>query len=155
MKSVSIMLAFAFALSVSAVAQTNSAKRVKEFNLNKTIALSGYDPVAYFKHGKAVEGKKEYAVTTEGVTFYCSSSSNKDLLQKNPLAYEPQYGGWCAYAMGSNGEKVEVDPETFKIIDNKLYLYYNAYFNNTLKNWNKDETNLKQKADVNWSKFYK
>ena len=109
MKSISILLTLVFAFCSGVMAQTNSAKRVKEFNLNKTIAISGYDPVAYFKQGKAVEGKKEYAVITEGVTYYCSSSTNKELLQKNPSAYEPHYGGWCAYAMGSSGEKVEVD----------------------------------------------
>jgi hypothetical protein len=57
--------------------------------------------------------------------------------------------------MGSSGGKVEINPETFKIIDGKLYLFYNEYFNNTLKSWNKDEDNLKSKADTNWKKFYK
>jgi len=54
--------------------------------------------------------------------------------------------------MGKNGEKVEINPETFKIINNRLYLFYNKYFNNTLNSWNKDELNLKAKADVNWQK---
>ena len=81
----------------------------------------------------------------------CNNVTNN---KKNPLNYEPQYGGWCAYAMGKDGSKVEVDPETFKIIDGKLYLYYNKFFNNTLKSWNKDETNLKSRADLNWKKFY-
>jgi len=79
---------------------------------------------------------------------------DKEEFKKNPSRYEPQYGGWCAYAMGKDGSKVEVDPETFKIIDGKLYLYYNKFFNNTLKSWNKDEPNLKAKADVNWKQFY-
>jgi hypothetical protein len=57
--------------------------------------------------------------------------------------------------MGSSAEKVEVDPETFKIVDGKLHLFYNAYFNNTLKSWNKDEVNLKAKADSNWKKIIK
>ena len=57
--------------------------------------------------------------------------------------------------MGANGEKVEIDPSTFKILDGKLYLFYNAYFNNTLKSWNKDEKNLKDKADRNWSNLIK
>ena len=51
--------------------------------------------------------------------------------------------------------KVEINPETFKIIDGKLYLFYNAYFNNTLKIWNKEEMSLKVKADNNWKKIYK
>ena len=154
-KLTSIIFILFFAFATSILAQTNADKRVKGFNLNKTVALSGHDPVAYFKQSKAVEGKKEFAATFEGVTYYFSSASNKETFLKSPSFYEPQYGGWCAYAMGSSGEKVEVDPETFKIIDNKLYLFYNAYFNNTLKSWNKDEINLKRKADVNWIKFNK
>ena len=69
--------------------------------------------------------------------------------------YEPQYGGWCAYAMGTSGEKVKVDPETFKIIDGRLFLFYNAFFNNTLNSWNKDEKNYHTKADQNWKTILK
>ena len=129
------------------------AKRIKEFNLENKVALQGYDPVAYFTQKKAVKGKTALASNYEGVTYYFSSQANKEAFVKNPSGYEPQYGGWCAFAMGSSGEKVEIDPETFKILDGKLYLFYNAYFNNTLKSWNKDETNLKKKADANWKKF--
>jgi len=101
--------------------------------------------VAYFTQKKAVKGKSLITSTYEGVIYYFSTQANKDAFLKSPSSYEPQYGGWCAYAMGSSGEKVEIDPETFKIIEGKLYLFYNAYFNNTLKSWNKDETNLKKK----------
>ena len=79
----------------------------------------------------------------------------QDSFAKNPAGFEPQYGGWCAYAMGSSGEKVEINPETFKIVEGKLYLFYNAFFNNTLKSWNKEEAQLKAKADSNWKKIIK
>ena len=75
--------------------------------------------------------------------------------KKDPTKYEPQYGGWCAYAMGAKGEKVEINPETFKIVDGKLYLFYNRFFSNTLTDWNKDEAHLKKQADVNWQKTFK
>jgi YHS domain-containing protein len=133
----------------------NDARRVSEFNLEGKVAIQGYDPVAYFKQGKALKGKNELTATYEGVIYKFSSVANKDLFVKNASSYEPKYGGWCAYAMGSSGEKVEINPETFKIIDGKLFLFYNAYFNNTLKSWNKDETGLKAKADSNWKKIYK
>jgi len=141
-------------LSITTFAQTVT-KRTTEFNLEKKVAIQGYDPVAYFKQKKAVKGKKELSSSFEGVIYYFSSQANKDTFAKSPSSYEPQYGGWCAYAMGANNEKVEIDPETFKIIEGKLYLFYNAYFNNTLKSWNKDETNLKKKADANWAKIIK
>jgi YHS domain-containing protein len=135
-------------------AQT-AAKRKAEFNLEKNIAIQGYDPVAYFTQKKAVKGKATIAATYEGVIYYFATQADKDLFTKNPSNYEPQYGGWCSYAMGSSGEKVEIDPETFKIVDGKLNLFYNAYFNNTLKTWNKDEARLKTKADANWKKTIK
>jgi len=141
-------------VSIASFAQ-NDSKRIAQYNLENKVAILGYDPVAYFNVGKAVKGKKEIASNYQGVIYKFSSNENKDAFVKNPSKYEPQYGGWCAYAMGSAGEKVEINPETFKIIDGKLYLYYNAYLNNTLKSWNKDESNLKSKADNNWKKFYK
>lgn len=138
-----------FGFSVFAVAQ----QRTKDFNLEKGVAIQGYDPVAYFVQGKAIKGNTAFAVNAEGVTYYLSSKANKDLFLKNYKMYEPQYGGWCAYAMGATGEKVEVDPETFKVLDGKLYLFYHTWVNNTLTKWNKDESRLKQSADKNWIKL--
>ncbi|TDO77316.1 YHS domain-containing protein [Flavobacterium chryseum] len=133
----------------------NDAKRVNQYNLENKVAIQGYDPVGYFNQGKAIKGKKEISTSYQGVTYNFSSNENKNAFIKNPSKYEPQYGGWCAYAMGSAGEKVEINPETFKVVDGKLFLFYNAYFNNTLKSWNKDEGNLKTQADNNWKKIYK
>ncbi|MBS1933633.1 MAG: YHS domain-containing protein [Bacteroidetes bacterium] len=140
--------------SLASLAQDAPAVRKKNFNLSDGIGIKGYDPVAYFTQNKAVKGSKEMAVAFEGVTYYFSSAANKEEFKKNPAKYEPQYGGWCAYAMGKNGTKVEVDPETFKLIDGKLFLFYNQFFNNTLKSWNKDEANLHKSADANWQKLY-
>ena len=75
--------------------------------------------------------------------------------KKDPAKYEPVYGGWCAFALGDYGEKVEINPSSFKIIGGKTYLFYNKFFNNTLTSWNKDEANLKKKADQNWKKTTK
>ncbi|URC13231.1 YHS domain-containing (seleno)protein [Flavobacterium sp. B183] len=131
----------------------NDAKRISQYNLENKVAIQGYDPVAYFSPGKAIKGKNELSASYQGVIYKFSSNENKQEFLKNPSRYEPQYGGWCAYALGSSGEKVEINPETFKIIDGKLYLFYNAYFNNTLKSWNKNQTNLKKQADENWKKI--
>lgn len=153
MKKLALLL-FVALLSATTFAQT-AAKRKSEFNLEKNVAIQGYDPVTYFTQKKAVKGKSSIAASYEGVTYNFATQADKDLFLKNPAQYEPQYGGWCSYAMGATGEKVEVDPETFKIVDGKLNLFYNAFFNNTLKTWNKDEAKFKAKADANWKKFIK
>lgn len=148
------LLMFITLVTIASSAQ-NVTKRIAAYNLEKRVAIQGYDPVGYFKQNKAVKGKAALATTYEGVTYYFSSPANKDSFAKNPAGFEPQYGGWCAYAMGSSAEKVEINPETFKIVEGKLYLFYNAFFNNTLKSWNKEESQLKAKADSNWKKIIK
>jgi YHS domain-containing protein len=130
-------------------------KRQQGFNVStRHIAIQGYDPVAYFIQGKAIEGKAAHAVMHEGITYHFSSQENKAKFLVQPAKYEPQYGGWCAYAMGATGEKVPVDPETFKIVNGKLFLFYNKFFNNTLKSWNKDEKALNTRADTNWANLF-
>jgi YHS domain-containing protein len=136
------------------IANAQSSARAKEFNLEKGVAIQGYDPVAYFSQDKAVKGNQQFAAVADGVTYHFSSAANKDLFVRDYKKYEPQYGGWCAYAMGAANEKVEIDPETFKILNGKLYLFYHSWVNNTLNKWNKDEANLKTKADKNWMAIF-
>ena len=153
---ISLQVVFCFTILSHAQNKTGEAQvRSKHFNVNSSgLAIEGYDPVAYFS-GKAQKGNATISFLYNGITYRFSTAANLILFKAAPEKYEPAYGGWCAYAMGSSGEKVEVDPETFKIVNGELYLFYNAYFNNTLKTWNKNEKNLNQKADANWKKLYK
>src|SRR5271156_1750216 len=150
MKSTSLFIFLITLFCSYSIGQT--VIRQKNFNLSKNLAIEGYDPVSYFK-GKTEQGSATYSFAYDGITYHFNNAANPAAFKKNPAGYEPQYGGWCAYAMGSTGEKVEVDPETYKIIDGKLYLFYNHFFNNTLKTWNKSEAELKPKADANWQKI--
>jgi len=151
MKKILNFLSLILFLNVGAFAQNTPSHGVN-CNIDASgLAIEGYDPVAYFS-GNAVEGSKEYSYTIDGTTYRFANAGNRDLFKAAPAKYRPQYGGWCAYAMGAKGEKVEIDPKTFKILNGKLYLFYNKFFNNTLKSWNKDEANLKVKADANWTK---
>lgn len=140
-------------LTLSTAQAQTERDRSKLFNLDKGVAIQGYDPVGYFVNHKATKGSSQFATTYKGVTYQFASAANRDLFLKNPTAYEPTYGGWCAYAMGATGEKVEIDPETFEVRDGKLNLFYHALFNNTLPKWQKDEPNLHRKADQNWTKI--
>ncbi len=147
-----ILFSLLFGSCLSATFAQDAPLRKKEYNLEDGVAISGYDPVAYFTAHKAVKGSKYNAVVDQGVTYYFASPTAAAEFKKDPAKYEPAYGGWCAYAMGNSGEKVSVDPKTFKLVDGKLNLFYNKFFTNTLTSWNKDESNLKKKADSNWAK---
>ena len=50
-------------------------------------------------------------------------------------------------------EFVDVDPKTFKLIDQKLFLFYNGWLGNTLKKWNKNEVELHTKAESSWKRI--
>jgi len=152
MKVLLIMLCMFFA---SAAFSQSEAFRIKQFNLDDGVAIKGYDPVTYFTAGKAEKGKSSFATIYKGVSYHFKDAEDLKTFQANPEKFEPQYGGWCAYAMGHDGSKVQVDPETFKIINGKLFLFYNRFFNNTLKSWNEDESKLHAQADENWQKFLK
>ncbi len=138
-------------VSTMVFAQTED-QRKSNYNIKKGVAIGGYDPVSYFDN-KPAEGKPEFAYSFKGVSYRFSTSSNQKRFIATPEKFEPAYGGWCAYAMGENGEKVKIDPETHKILDGRLYLFYNFWGNNTLTDWNKNENILKTKGDQHWKKF--
>jgi YHS domain-containing protein len=150
MKRIFIFL-FLSVVAFAAYPQTDGIRQ-KNFNTKKNLALEGYDPVSYFDN-QPVEGKETLTITHKGITYYFSNATNLSKFKSAPGKYEPAYGGWCAYAMGETGEKVKVDPETYKIVEGKLYLFYNFWGNNTLETWNERERDLRMKADKNWQKI--
>lgn len=130
----------------------SKAQNKQHYNLKSNLAIQGYDPVSYFGNSPQ-KGAKSNAYTYKGVTYRFANADNLKKFKANPGKYMPQYGGWCAYAMGKDGSKVDINPKTYKITDGKLYLFYNAWGTNTLKYWNKDEKGLKSKADSFWQKL--
>jgi len=150
-----IIIQFLVMLAVSGLATTPAySKEANRLNLNSSgLALQGYDPVSYHKNGPR-KGKQEYTFTLDGVTYLFSSPDNRELFLNNPTPYIPAYGGWCAWAM-LEGDKVEVDPETFKVVEGRTLLFYNSFFTNTLNDWNdlaksENEEKLVQEAQSHW-----
>ncbi len=144
------LILFVFALiSLSVSAQETS------YNLKRGAVANGYDVVAYFSN-KAIRGSKKHTYTYDNVSFRFSSLKNLTTFKKNPKKYIPQYGGYCAYAIGIKGEKVGINPKTFEIRDGKLYLFYNSWGTNTLNMWLKENPDeLKKKADQKWAEIHK
>ena len=128
--------------------------RKNHFNIKKGIALEGFDPLTYFS-GLPLEGDPKIKFQYKGIVYQFVSQTNLNKFRSSPDKFEPAYGGWCAYAMGATGEKVKIDPETYTILDGKLYLFYNFWGNNTLVDWKKSEKRLKQQADNNWKATFR
>lgn len=133
-------------LVISFLSATSFAQNSERRNLENKLAIQGFDPVAYFKSDKAVEGKSEIKVEYNGAVYQFSSEENKALFLKNPTMYEPQYGGFCAYGM-SKGYEAPIKPEAFTIVDQKLYLNYNL---KVKEMWSKDQQQFIKLANSNW-----
>ena len=111
-----------------------------------SLAVSGYDPVAYFTQGKPVEGRSDLEHEWQGATWRFADAANLAAFKADPEAYAPQYGGYCAWAV-AQGYTASTDPEAWRIVDGKLYLNYN---DKVQSRWQKDIPGNIAKADQNW-----
>jgi len=125
-----------------------------KYNTNKAnVLIDGYDVVCY-QNNEVKKGNSQYSSTYDEIILYFSSNKNKILFDESPEKYLPKYGGWCAYAIGENGDRVTINPNTYKLINGELYLFYNKNFTNTLNLWNKEEEKLKMNAENYWGTHY-
>ncbi len=123
-----------------------------DYNDQDGFVADGYDVTTYFD-GKPLKGLTKYTFKHEGVWYKFASAAKRDLFKADPQKYIPLYGGWCAYAMGTTGDKVQINPKTYEIRNGRLLLFYNAYLTNTLKKWQKEgPEQLQPKADANWER---
>lgn len=86
------------------------------------LALDGYDAVSYFRESRAVKGNRAYAFEWKGATWLFSSDANRQRFGADPEAFAPQYGGYCSNQM-SLGHLSDIDPQIWRIIDHRLYLF--------------------------------
>lgn len=110
------------------------------------VGIKGYDPVAYFLEARAVKGSADYQSTVNGVTYNFASAGNKAAFDADPAKYEPQFGGFCAWAV-SNGYTAKIDPDAFQIVDGRLLLQYNKRIRDK---FSADTAGNLAKADANW-----
>lgn len=114
-------------------------KEVNQATFDKT-AINGYDPVGYFTDGKAIKGNAEISYEWKGANWQFASDANKEMFIGDPEKYMPAFGGYCAFAV-CKGFTANTDPESFEIIDGKLYLFA---ANDVKADWMKEaEINLK------------
>jgi YHS domain-containing protein len=115
------------------------------------IAVSGYDPVAFFTEAKVVNGSPFISAEYQGATYFFATEEHKTLFAANPARYAPQFGGYCAYGV-SLGRLFPVDINTWQVRDGKLYLNLNA---DVLKKFNADLNGNVAKAEQHWPELLK
>ena len=110
--SVLVLVAFPAAASF---AQSNASA-------SPAVALKGHDTVAYFTEKRPVMGTDQNGFAWDGSRYLFSSAKNRDAFAANPDRYTPQFGGLCATGVGM-GAKTAADPNVWKVVDGKLYVF--------------------------------
>lgn len=116
-------------------------------NLNSDgVAIDGHDPVAFFTDRKPIKGDPKIRSLHGGAIYWFASAEHKAMFDASPTKYEPQFGGWCAYA-ASIETLSPIDPNFWEITDGRLLLQHNQ---KAWDMWHKDVAGNLVKADRNW-----
>lgn len=78
-----------------------------------------------------------------------ASAANRDAFQQEPARYIPQYGGFCAMGTAM-GLKLDVDPQAWRIVNNKLYLNLNK---DVQKKWLSDVPGHISQTNRKWTEI--
>src|SRR5688500_19457426 len=73
----------------------------------RRIALSGYDPVAYFADGKPAKGAREHWYAFDDAIYLFRSASHRAKFAAEHESYAPQLDGFCA---GGVSKGFTIDP---------------------------------------------
>lgn len=116
------------------------------FHAEDGVAIDGYDTVAFFIEGRAVQGRPEFAVVWKGVVWRFVSVDNQYSFEADPRAFAPLFGGYCAYAV-SQGYLMSGSPQSWQIVDGDLFLLYSPVVQEI---WQSQASDLIALARVNW-----
>ncbi|WP_377512865.1 YHS domain-containing (seleno)protein [Octadecabacter sp. R77987] len=140
------LLAFAALTPAAALLAPTAMAATPETFAEGGLAIRGTDPVAYFDGNGPVAGSPDHQLMWKGATWQFASAANRAAFEANPMAYAPQYGGYCAFAM-SRGYIASTDPEAWTLHDGKLYLNYSV---SVRSRWLPDIAENIALADANW-----
>ena len=142
---IALSACIATSLPIAAAATVDPGRHV---NVKDGTALHGYDAVAYVERRAAVKGSPAYAATYQGVRYQFADAADKAKFDAAPARFVPAYGGFCAYGV-AQGFKIDVDPEAFSVVNDRLYLNVSKSVRAT---WSKDVSGYVRKADANWDR---
>ena len=111
-----------------------------------SLAVGGYDTVAYFTQKKPIVGDAQFSTEWKGATWRFASKANLDAFRANPATYAPQFGGYCAWAVAHN-YTASGDPLVWTVVNGKLYLNYDR---DVQKQWEKDIPRYIADGNKNW-----
>ena len=86
------------------------------------VAIEGFDPVAYFVDGEAMQGTAEFEANLWGAVWRFRNVGNRASFLAHPEIYGPQFGGYDPADI-ARGVAVAGNPRFFVISAQRLYLF--------------------------------
>ncbi len=113
------------------------------------VILQGYDAVS-FRQGGAKKGDARFQTRYHGAIYQFATAENKAAFDANPTAFEPEYGGYCAYGV-SVGHLAPIELWTF----DTTYQNRNIFQHNqkAINGWKKDIPGNDALAKTEWANF--
>lgn len=142
-----VLLIGAFLIAKSKGVSPLSWKMHSPFSQSKQVAIKGFDPVSYFENGKAEKGSPELTFQWKEVNWQFTSAEHLEKFKANPKQFEPQYGGYCSFAV-SKGFTATPDPNAWLIQEGKLYLFADDKMKN---NWIDQLPQALQACEKKWT----
>ena len=93
-------------------------------NPDTGLAISGFDPVAYFTDHKPELGRSELELRLGGAVWQFRNVGNRAAFREHPDVYMPRFGGYDPVAV-ARGETVPGNPRIWAVVGQRLYLFYN------------------------------
>lgn len=94
-------------------------------NPNTGLAISGFDPVAYFTDRKPTFGRPDLELRVEGVVWRFRNTGDRAAFADHPEIYTPRFGGYDPVAV-ARGISVPGHPLFWAVTGQRLYLFYSA-----------------------------
>ncbi|MEK0162883.1 MULTISPECIES: YHS domain-containing (seleno)protein [unclassified Phaeobacter] len=133
-------------LAAAMLTATPARAEVALVSAPRGLAVGGHDVVAFFQDGAAIPGQQDHAILWRGAIWRFASSQNQEEFERNPRAFAPRFGGYCAYAL-SQGYLAPGNPTLWVIADGRLYLLNNP---SALAAWEAERLRLIADAEQQW-----
>jgi hypothetical protein len=94
-------------------------------NPDTGLAISGFDPVAYFTDQKPAYGRPDLELRIDGAVWRFRNEGDRAAFADHPEVYAPRFGGYDPVAI-AGGKSVPGHPLFWTVSNKRLYFFYSA-----------------------------
>jgi YHS domain-containing protein len=118
-----LLLAAGIGFSMLAPPPLQAADDPVVVNSHTGLAISGFDPVAYFTDGRPQFGRPDLELRIDGVVWRFVNEGNRAAFKDHPEVYSPRFGGYDPVAI-ARGNSVPGHPLVWAVTGQRLYFFY-------------------------------